>query len=266
MNASENNVRIKVIGVGGAGCNAVDRMMQIGIAGIQYIAANTDAQALSNSAAHKILPLGPETTRSLGAGGIPEVGRKAAEESKEAIAAELNDTDMLFIAAGMGGGTGTGAAPVIAEIAHKKGILTIGIVSQPFSFEGSRRSQAAQEGVEKLRAQADTLIIVPNDKLLKLCDKMSTLDEALRMADDVLRQGVQGIAELVTHPGLINLDFASVRSILHQAGPSLFSIGYGEGENKALAAAQSALENPLLDIKKTQEAAGLLVNMTRETI
>lgn len=255
-------VTIKVVGIGGAGSNAVDRMIQIGIPGVDFVAVNTDAQALARSEASHKIQLGAELTRSLGAGGDPVIGARAAYESREELGEVLHGADMVFIAAGMGGGTGTGAAPIVAQIAQAAGALTIAVVTKPFSFEGSKRLVIAEEGVAHLRDEVDTLIVVPNDRLLSFVDKRISLDIAFRIADEALRQGVQGISELVTRPGLINLDFADVRSIMGGAGGALISIGHGEGKGKTIEATRRALASPLLDIESIGGTEGILVNIT----
>jgi cell division protein FtsZ len=255
-------VSIKVVGVGGAGSNAVDRMIQMGIPGVDFIATNCDAQALIRSEAPHKIQLGAALTRSLGAGGNPAVGARAAIESREALGEALCGADMVFIAAGMGGGTGTGAAPVVAQIAQAEDALTIAVVSRPFSFEGNKRAAVAEEGIARLREQVDALLVVSNDHLLELVGARTSLDVAFRVADDVLRQAVQGIAELVTRPGLINLGFAGIRSIMEGAGGSLITVGYGEGEGKAIEAVKMALESPLLNIGSISEIKDVLVNVT----
>jgi cell division protein FtsZ len=253
---------IKVIGVGGAGGNAVDRMIQVGIRAVDFIVANTDAQALARSEASCRIQLGERLTRGLGAGGDPAVGAEAAEQSRETLEAAMQGADMVFIAAGMGGGTGSGAAPVVAQIAREKGALIIAVVTMPFIFEGSRRQAIAEAGIRRLEAEVDTAVLVPNDRLLHLVNERVSLDIAFRIADEVLRQGIQGISELVTQPGLINLDFADVRSIMDRAGGALVSMGYGEGKEKAVEAARIALGSPLLDIESVNGTDGLLVNVT----
>jgi cell division protein FtsZ len=253
---------IKVIGVGGAGSNAVDRMIQVGIPGVDFVAANTDAQALARSEAPYKIVLGEKFNRGLGAGGDPAVGAEAAERSKEQLSKALRGADMVFIAAGMGGGTGTGASPVVAQIAREQEALTIAVVTRPFAFEGGRRETAAEEGIRHLQKEVDTVVVVSNDRLLDLVNERVSLDIAFRIADEVLRQGIQGISELVTQPGLINLDFADVRSIMGRAGGALVSIGHGEGKDKALKAARIALGSPLLDIESVKGSDGLLVNLT----
>jgi len=255
-------VSIKVIGVGGAGSNAVDRMIQMGIPGVDFIAANCDAQALARSEAPCKIQLGATLTRSLGAGGDPALGARAAHESRDLLCEALRGADMVFIAAGMGGGTGTGAAPIVAQIARAERALTIAVVTTPFSFEGKRRTAVAEEGVDRLREQVDTLLVVPNDRLIELVGTRTSLDVALRVADDVLRQAVQGIAELVTRPGLINVGFAGVQTIMEGAGDALISIGYGEGETKAIDAVKMALGSPLLNIESVSQIEDVLVNVT----
>lgn len=257
-----DKARIKVIGVGGAGCNAVDRMIQIGIPGVSFVAANTDTQALLQSEAPCKIRLGPGLTHGLGAGGDPEIGRRAAQESERVLNELVQDTDMVFITAGMGGGTGTGAAPIIAHLAHEANALSIAIVTKPFMFEGPRRLASAEEGIEHLLEEVDALIVVANDRLLEVVNKRIPLGIAFRVADEILRQGVQGVTELVTQAGLINLDFADVKAVVGNAGRTLMSIGHAEGKEKALDAARIALENPLMDIEMVQEAEGLLVNFT----
>ena len=258
---SEAFARIKVIGVGGGGSNAVDRMMTEGIQGVEFITVNTDAQALMLSKAPSRVRLGDKLTRGLGAGGNPEVGRKSAEESADDLYATLKGSDMVFITAGMGGGTGTGAAPVIAQIAKECGALTIGVVTRPFTFEGSRRMQSAEEGIQKLREHADTLIAIPNDRLLQLADKRASLQNAFRMADEVLHQGIQGISELITIPGLINLDFADVKAIMSEGGAALMAVGSASGDERARKAAEQAISSQLLDIT-IDGARGVLFNVT----
>jgi len=258
---AEAFARIKVIGVGGGGSNAVDRMMAEGIKGVEFITVNTDAQALMLSKAPTRVRLGDKLTRGLGAGGNPEIGRKAAEESADDLYAALKGSDMVFITAGMGGGTGTGAAPVIAQIAKESGALTIGVVTRPFTFEGSRRMLSAEEGINTLKEHADTLIAIPNDRLLQLADKRASLQDTFRMADEVLLQGIQGISELITIPGLINLDFADVKSIMSEGGAALMAVGVGEGDERARKAAEAAISSELLDIT-IDGARGVLFNVT----
>jgi cell division protein FtsZ len=257
----ENFAQIKVIGVGGGGSNAVNRMITEGLRGVDFIAVNTDAQALLMSNASQRIRLGDKLTRGLGAGGDPEIGAKAAEESLEDLEEILRGVDMVFVTCGMGGGTGTGAAPIIAELAKNCGALTVGVVTKPFGFEGSRRQNVAIEGIEVLKDKVDTLIVIPNDRLLEIVDKKASMTEAFRTADDVLRQGIQGISELITVPGLINLDFADVRSIMNGGGTSLMSVGVGSGENRAIEAAESAVTSSLLDVT-IDGAQGILFNVT----
>jgi cell division protein FtsZ len=257
----ESFAQIKVVGVGGGGCNAVERMIKEGLQGVEFIAINTDAQALMLSSAPTRVRIGEKLTRGLGSGGNPEQGRKAAEESQEALYNVLRGSDMVFVTGGMGGGTGTGAASVIAQIARELGALTIGVVTRPFAFEGSRRIQVAEQGIEKLKEQADTLIVIPNDRLLQIVDKHANLQDAFRIADDVLRQGVQGISELITVPGLINLDFADVRTIMSEGGAALMAVGMGKGEERAVMAAEQAISSQLLDIT-IDGARGILFNVT----
>ena len=253
--------RIKVIGVGGGGSNAVNRMIDEGIQGVDFIVANTDAQALMLTNAKGKVRLGDKLTRGLGAGGNPEIGRKAAEESADELYAALKGSDMVFVTAGMGGGTGTGAAPVVAQIAKESGALTIGVVTRPFTFEGMRRMQSADAGIGKLKEHADTLIAIPNDRLLQLADKRASLQDAFRLADDVLHQGIQGISELITTPGLINLDFADVRAIMSEGGAALMAVGIGTGDERAKTAAEDAISSKLLDIT-IDGARGVLFNVT----
>jgi cell division protein FtsZ len=252
---------IKVIGVGGGGSNAVQRMIESGIKGVEFIAMNTDIQVLDLSSAQKKVQLGLNLTRGLGAGGNPEIGKSAAEESKTEIRKVLEGADMVFVTAGMGGGTGTGAAPVIADLAREIGALTVAVVTRPFSFEGPRRSRLAEQGVTSLMGRVDTIITIPNDKLLSVVERKTTLVDAFRVADDVLRQGVQGISDIITIPGQINVDFADVRAVMQNAGPALMGIGYGVGDQRALQAAQSATNSPLLE-QTIHGAKGLLVNVT----
>jgi len=253
--------RIKVIGVGGAGQNAVNRMMEEGIQGVEFIAANTDAQALTLSRAPARVRLGDKLTRGLGAGGDPEVGRKAAEESADELYNVLKGSDMIFVTAGMGGGTGTGAAPIVAQVAKDCGALTIGVVTRPFTFEGGRRMQSAEVGIGKLKEHAHTLIAIPNDRLLQIADKRASLQDAFRLADDVLHQGIQGISELITIPGLINLDFADVKTIMSEGGAALMAVGNGSGDDRAKNAAEQAISSQLLDIT-IDGARGVLFNVT----
>lgn len=251
---------IKVIGVGGGGSNAVNRMITAGLQGVQFIALNTDAQALLLSEANDRIQLGEKLTKGLGAGSNPEVGQRSAEESKEEIRAALDGADMVFITAGMGGGTGTGAAPIVAEIAREVNALTVGVVTKPFTFEGRRRQGQAEKGIEMLKSKVDTLITIPNDRLLQVAEKRTTMVEAFQIADDVLRQGVQGISDLITVPGLINLDFADVRAIMTDAGSALMGIGHASGEDRAVKAAKQAISSPLLE-SSINGAKGILISL-----
>lgn len=252
---------IKVIGVGGGGCNAVNRMIEENIRGVEFIAINTDAQALLNSKAPNRLRIGEKLTGGLGVGGDPSRGMKAAEESREEIADVVQNANMVIITAGMGGGTGTGAAAVVAEVAKEAGALTVAIVTKSFTFEGGKRRQAAEDGIARLREKVDTLIVIPNDKLLALGDKKLKFADALRLADDVLRQGIQGIAEVITVPGEINVDFNDVRTVMNNAGFALMAIGRGKGEDRAMQAAKEAIASPLLDTS-IQGATNVLINFT----
>lgn len=261
LNQPESFARIKVVGVGGGGCNAVDRMIEEGLQGVEFIAVNTDAQALALSRATTRVRIGDKLTRGLGSGGDPEVGRKAAEESAEELYNVLKGSDMVFVTAGIGGGTGTGASPVIAQISKEIGALTIGVVTRPFTFEGARRIKSAEAGISGLKEQADTLIVIPNDRLLQIVDKRSSLQEAFKVADDVLRQGIQGISELITIPGLINLDFADVRTIMSEGGAALMAVGMATGDDRARDAAEQAISSQLLDIT-IDGARGILFNVT----
>lgn len=256
-----NVARIKVIGVGGGGGNAVNRMIASDLAGIEFWTINTDAQALVQSAAAKRLAIGQKLTRGLGAGGNPGIGQKAAEESREEIAAALAGADLVFITAGMGGGTGTGAAPVVAEVAKEQGALTVAIVTRPFIFEGRKRATQAEEGIGALQTQVDTLIVIPNERLLLATQEQTPLQEAFRLADDVLRQGVQGIADIITVPGLVNVDFADVRAVMADAGSALMGIGVGTGKSRATEAATTAISSPLLE-SSIEGAKGVLFNIT----
>ncbi len=260
MNQLESFARIKVVGVGGGGCNAVNRMIEEGLQGVEFIAVNTDAQALLLSNASVRVRIGDKLTRGLGAGGDPDSGQKAAEETAEELYEVLKGSDMVFITCGMGGGTGTGASPIVAQIAKEVGALTIGVVTRPFTFEGSRRIQTAEAGINKLKEQADTLIVIPNDRLLQIVDKKASLQSSFRVADDVLKQGVQGISELITMPGLINLDFADVRAIMSEGGAALMAVGNGTGEDRARLAAEQAISSQLLDIT-IDGARGILFNV-----
>ena len=252
--------RIKVIGCGGAGCNAVTRMVREQIRGVEFIALNTDAQALEITEAAVRIQIGERCTHGLGAGGDHNMGRKSAEESRDEITQAVTGADMVFITAGMGGGTGTGSAPLVAEIAKKSGALTIAVVTRPFTFEGTHRSQVAEQGIQDLMNNVDTLIIIPNDRLLELCNNKTGVDNAFKLADEVLHHGVQAIAEVITVPGLINLDFADIRTIMKDAGPAWMSIGSGTGQNRAIDAAKQALASPLLDVSM-QGAKGVLFNI-----
>lgn len=260
-NLFDSQASIKVIGVGGAGQNAVNRMIQEGVEGVSFIALNTDAQALQQSLAPVRIQIGEQSTRGLGAGGDPKVGETAARESEKAIQAELEGVDMVFVTAGMGGGTGTGGAPVVAEIARRMGILTVGVVTKPFLFEGPRRKRQAEEGAARLKTHVDTLITVPNDRLLSVVERKTTMQEAFAAADDVLRQGVQGISDIILFPGIINVDFADVRSVMSNAGVALMGLGTGVGDQRARVAAQNAANSPLLETS-IQGATRLLVNIS----
>jgi cell division protein FtsZ len=253
---------IKVVGLGGGGSNAINRMIELGLSGVEFIACNTDHQALTSSLAATQVPLGPRTTRGLGAGGNPEIGEAAAQESSRELAEAMQGADMVFLTAGMGGGTGTGAIAIAAEIARSQGAIVVAIVTVPFTFEGRRRMQTAQQGLEKLRDACNTLITIPNDRLLEVAPKQTTFDVALRLADDVLRQGVQAIAELITRPGLVNVDFSHVRALMQLAGGACLAVGHGSGPDKAIQAVRSALHNPMLEIGSLESAAGLLVHFT----
>ncbi len=253
---------IIVVGVGGAGGNAVDNMIEAKLQGVEFYVANTDAQAMYRSKTENRIQLGPETTAGLGAGARPDVGAAAAEESMDEINALLDGVHMVFVAAGMGGGTGTGAAPIIAKAAHDRGILTIGVVTKPFSFEGAHRMKTADEGLDAMRQAVDTLIVVPNQNLFRVANERTTFAEAFRMADDVLYCGVRGITDLMIMPGLINLDFADVRTIMKSMGSAMMGMGEGEGEDRALEAARAAIENPLLDDTSMKGAKGVLINIT----
>jgi cell division protein FtsZ len=260
----ENFARIKVLGVGGGGSNAVNRMIEEGIQGVEFVAINTDSQALMLANAPQRVRIGEKLTKGLGSGGNPETGRKAADESSDELYEVLRGADMVFLTAGMGGGTGTGAAPVAASIAREIGALTIGVVTRPFSFEGAKRRQVAEDGIAQLKEEVDTLIVIPNDRLLQIVEKRVTLQDAFRTADDVLRQGIQGISELITVPGLINLDFADVRSIMSEGGAALMAVGSGNGENRAADAASEAISSRLLDVT-IDGARGILFNVTGGT-
>jgi cell division protein FtsZ len=252
---------IKVVGVGGGGSNAVNRMVDAGLSGVEFIAVNTDAQALLMCDADVKMPIGSDVTRGLGAGADPSVGHAAAEESRDELKEALKGADMVFVTAGEGGGTGTGAAPIVARLAQELGALTVGVVTKPFSFEGRRRAEVALRGVDELRDHVDTLIVIENDRLLQVVEKRTSIVDAFTMADDVLRQGVQGITDLITIPGLVNLDFADVRTIMSEAGSALMGIGIAGGENRATEAARAAVSSPLLE-SSIEGATGILLNVT----
>ena len=252
---------IKVVGVGGGGTNAVNRMVDAGLAGVEFIGVNTDAQALQMSDADVKIHIGEAATRGLGAGANPDVGRAAAQETRDELKEALKGSDMVFVTAGEGGGTGTGAAPIVADLALEVGALTVGVVTRPFSFEGRRRAEIAQQGIAELQARVDTVIVIENDRLLQVVDKDTSVVDAFRLADDVLRQGVQGITDLITIPGLINLDFADVRTIMREAGSALMGIGIAHGDKRATEAAQKAVSSPLLD-SSIDGATGVLLNVT----
>jgi len=259
---AELQAKIKVVGVGGGGGNAINTMIQAGLDGVEFIAANTDTQALGQSLAPEKLPLGGALTRGLGAGAQPEIGRKAALEDAKRVAEMLEGADMVFVTAGMGGGTGTGAAPIIAQIARDQGALTVGVVTKPFAFEGRRRMKNACEGIEELAASVDTIITIPNEKLLDVADEDMSMLDAFRRADDVLLQAVRGISDLIVHTGVINVDFADVRTIMGATGRALMGTGYGRGSNRAFEAAEIAVNSPLLDDISIQGATGILINFT----
>ena len=256
----ETFARIKVVGVGGGGGNAVNRMIDAGLRGVEFVVVNTDAQALMMSKAETRVRIGDKVTRGLGSGGNPSVGAKAAEESQEDLRAMLAGSDMVFVTAGMGGGTGTGASPIIAGLAKDMGALTVGVVTRPFSFEGMLRAKAADEGIAQLKEKAHTLIAVPNDRLLQIVDKKASIETAFRVADDILRQGVQGVSEVITVPGLINVDFADVRSVMAEGGSALMGIGRASGETRAADAAKQSISSPLLDVT-IDGAHGVLFNI-----
>jgi cell division protein FtsZ len=260
-----SGARIKVIGLGGSGCNAVTRMAREQLHGVELIAMNTDAQHLEVTEAMQRVQLGEKLTRGLGAGGDHTIGRRSAEESRDIIRETVSKADMIFITAGMGGGTGTGSAGVVAEMARQTGALTIAVVTRPFGFEGAHRSETAEEGINSLMENVDTLIVIPNDRLLELCDQKTGIDGAFKLADEVLYHGVQAIAEVITVPGLINLDFADVRSIMKDAGPAWMSIGRGTGQNRATEAARQALSSPLLDVSM-QGSRGVLFNISGDNL
>ena len=263
MNNRENvgSARIKVVGIGGGGSNAVSRMFRERVPGVEYIVVNTDSQALLSSEVPLKLKIGDQLTGGKGVGGSPDLGMRSAEESREEMYEAVRDSDMVFIAAGMGGGTGTGAAPVIAQIVRETDALTVGVVTRPFEFEGVRRAQVAEEGIKRLKEHVDTLLAIPNERLHVICEEEITISNAFKMADDILKLGVQSIAELVTVPGEINLDFADVQAIMRDAGPAWMSIGWGVGEHRAREAAQLAITNPLLDVS-IEGAKGVLFNIT----
>lgn len=256
-----NNAKIKVIGVGGGGNNAVNRMIEADVKGVDFIAVNTELQILGKNQAETKIQIGEKLTRGLGAGAKPEVGEQAAEESKEEVTKALEGADMVFVTAGMGGGTGTGAAPVVAACARELGALTVAVVTKPFSFEGKVRAKNALDGIEKLKSNVDAILIVPNDKLLNIADKKTTIKDAFKMADDVLRQGIQGISDLITVPGIINLDFADIRTIMSDQGEALMGIGLGSGDNRASDAATQAINSPLLE-RSIEGAKGIIINIT----
>ena len=257
----DGTATIKVIGVGGAGNNAVNRMIDIGIKGVDFIAVNTDRQALQTSRANTKIQIGEKITRGLGAGANPDIGAQSAEESKSEIAEVLRGADMVFVTAGMGGGTGTGAAPIVASTAKEMGILTIGVVTKPFTFEGKKRLSQAERGIESLKGKVDTLVVIPNDKLLQIIDRKTSIIEAFKMADDVLRQGVQGISDLIAIPGLVNLDFADVKTIMLNQGMAHMGVGSASGENRAEDAAKEAIQSPLLETS-IEGAKGVIINIT----
>ena len=263
-NSASQFAKIKVIGIGGGGSNAVNRMIKHNLCGVDFVAVNTDLQALGYSGAETVLQIGPKITKGLGAGGNPDTGKKAAEESRSEIEALLDGVDMVFVTAGMGGGTGTGAAPMIAAMAKEKGALTVGVVTKPFGFEGRRRAQQAEMGISDLKNSVDTLITIPNDKLLQIVDKKTTMQDAFMMADDVLRQGVQGISDLISKPALINLDFADVKAIMSDAGSAWMGIGTAHGEAKAVDAAANAISSSMLETS-IKGAKGILLSITGAT-
>jgi cell division protein FtsZ len=260
----DGNATIKVIGVGGAGNNAINRMIEAGIKNVEFIAVNTDRQALQLSKANSKIQIGEKLTRGLGAGANPDIGMQAAEESKAEIAEILRGADMVFVTAGMGGGTGTGAAPIVAAAAKELGILTIGVVTKPFTFEGKKRLNQAEKGIENLKQRVDTLVVIPNDKLLQIIDRRTSIIEAFKMADDVLRQGVQGISDLISVPGLINLDFADVKTVMLNTGMAHMGIGRASGDNRAEDAAKQAVQSPLLETS-IEGARGVIINITGGT-
>ena len=257
----EGMANVKVVGIGGGGCNAVGRMLKENIQGVNFICINTDAQALLRSEAPSRIRIGNQITRGLGVGGDPDKGRQAAEESREELEETLVSSDMIFLAAGMGGGTGTGAAPVIAEIARSNSALTVAVVTRPFEWEGAHRRRNAEEGINRMRDKVDTLLVIPNDALVSVCDRKATVGNAFKLADEVLRRAIQAIAELITVPGDINLDFADVRTVMSRAGSAMMGIGYGTGDDRAINAARDAISNPLLDVS-IEGAKGVLFNVT----
>ncbi len=261
FDAMEQVADIKVIGVGGGGSNAINRMINAGITGVEFIATNTDAQALALSNAKLKIQIGDKLTKGLGAGANAQIGMKAAEEDRDKIAEVLDGSDMVFVTAGMGGGTGTGGAPIVAEIAKSSNALTVAVVTKPFTFEGRRRMLQAEQGIKNLKSKVDTIIIIPNDRLLQVVDQHTSIIDAFKIADDILRQGVQGISDLITVPGLVNLDFADVRTIMTDAGTAMMGIGIGTGENRAVSAAESAISSPLLETR-IEGARGVLINIT----
>jgi cell division protein FtsZ len=256
---------IKVVGVGGAGCNALNRMIEAKVVGVQFVGINTDSQALMFCEAESRLRIGERLTRGLGVGGDALMGQRAAEESRDEIVDAVKGADMVFITAGMGGGTGTGAAPIVAEASKETGALTVAVVTKPFPFEGSQRRSRADDGIAQLRDRVDTLIVIPNDRLFAICDQKTTVAEAFRVADDILRQGIQGISEVITTPGDINLDFADVRRVMRDAGPALMAIGHGSGENRSVEAARAAITSPLLDVS-IHGACRVLFNVSASSL
>ena len=262
--STDNFALIRVIGVGGGGCNTVQRMINSKMRGVEFVAVNTDAQALANNDASIKIQIGKDTTRGLGSGADPEIGRRSAEEDKEQIYETLKGSDMVFVTCGMGGGTGTGASPFVAEIAKELGALTVGVITKPFAFEGQRRRKVAELGIQELKEKVDTLITIPNDRLLQVIDKKTSLFDAFGVVDDVLRQGVQGISDLITLHGIINVDFADVKAIMQDAGSALMGIGRGSGDNRSIEAARSAIESPLLELS-IDGAKGILFNITGGT-
>ncbi|WP_264996892.1 cell division protein FtsZ, partial [Komagataeibacter rhaeticus] len=262
QNHSDFTPRITVIGVGGGGTNAVDNMIHSQLQGVEFVVANTDAQQLSHSSADRRIQLGPHLTQGLGAGAKPEIGRAAAEEACDELSRHLDGAHMVFITAGMGGGTGTGAAPVIARMARERGILTVGVVTKPFTFEGQRRSKSAEAGIAELQQFVDTLIVIPNQNLFRLANERTSWKDAFKMADNVLYMGVRGVTDLMMAPGLVNLDFADIRTIMAEMGKAMMGTGEAEGENRAVAAAEDAISNPLLEDTSMAGAQGLLINIT----